>query len=329
MRTLRVFKILAVNFLVLLTLLVLLECGLRIFHYPFKTDWEPLENSLARFDSLLGWSYVPNMAKAVDFETYRRDVYTDGDGIRVSAANYSFQVKTPTALFIGCSYTMGHGLSYQESYVGRFAALADGRLQTVNLGVQAYGTDQSLLILKKFINKFNTKVVIYTFMDEHISRNGNYDRRMFMPDARFIGTKPLFELDEKGELYLAKKPLLYKDYLHSWLFDALILKIGPHLSVYPPYPEQLTHALILEMNRLCKERNIRFILLNWRWNETGYNNFDTVRVEKVDTMLFAPQKWEHLRIPGDNHPDAEAGRIVADFLYNYLQPLFKSHQSEK
>lgn len=314
----RILKMLLVNILVLLTLLVIAEGSLRLAHVPFNIEWEPTENAIARFDSQLGWSYIPGLSKKIDFEAYRREVFTNADGIRVPSSGYTFSPNAPSALFIGCSYTMGHGLSFEESFVGQFAKLAGDKLQTVNLGVQAYGTDQALLALKKFAPRFKPKVVVYTFMDEHIIRNGNYDRRMLIPNARFIGTKPLFALDSKQEPYLAKKPLLYSQYLHSWLFDALTMKLGSRMGVFPPYPEKLTHALIREMDRYCKERNIRFILLNWRWHEQEYHNFNSLNVEYIDTLTFAPPLWDRMRIPGDNHPDAEAGGYVAGYLFSYL-----------
>lgn len=318
MRVTRLGRVVAINLMLFLTLLLLIETSMRLLHTPYTDEWEPLENALARFDSELGWSYLPNLARQIDFEAHTRWVYTDANGIRIPSDGYRLQPERPSALFIGCSYTMGHGLSYEESFVGQFGALAEGRLQTVNLGVQAYGTDQSLLSLKKFVPLFDTKVVVYTFMDEHVTRNGNYDRRTLIPNARFIGTKPIFALNSEQIPYLLRKPLLYEDYLHSWLFDALSMKLGPRLGVFPPFPEKLTRALILEMDRYCRQRGIRFVLMNWRWSEQGYNGFADLPVERIDTIQAAPKGWELMRIPGDNHPDVAAGTHVANLLKKQL-----------
>ncbi len=314
----RVVKIIAANIILLLVLLLLLEGALRIFHYPFNGEWSPSENALARFDKELGWAYLGNLAKLVEFEYYTRPVYTDANGIRVPKMGHVLSPNRPSVLFIGCSYTMGHGLSYEESFVGQFSALAEKDLQVVNLGVQAYGTDQALLALKKFAPLFNSKVVVYTFMEEHISRNNNYDRRMLIPNAQFIGTKPLFRLDGKGGVILAKRPQLYKDYLHSYLLDGLTIKLGERIGNSSTYPEQLTHALIKEIARYCAERKITFILLNWRWEEKEYNRFDQMGSEIIDTLRNAPAEWQSMRIPGDNHPDASAGNHIARLLRESL-----------
>ena len=78
--------------------------------------------------------------------------------------------------------------------MGNFDTLEEVPYQVVNLGVQGYGSDQALLALKKHLPKFNAKIVVYTFIENHILRNGNYDRRMLVPTARFLGTKPQFIL---------------------------------------------------------------------------------------------------------------------------------------
>ena len=56
--------------------------------------------------------------------------------------------------------------------------------------------------------------------------------------ARFLGTKPKFALNENGEFYLQKKPLLYEDYIHSYLVDFLIMRIGALSGSFPASAEE-------------------------------------------------------------------------------------------
>ena len=120
---------------------------------------------------------------------------------------------------------MGDGLNYEETFINQFGSIGDISYQMVNLGVQAFGSDQSLLALKRHWKKFNTKVVVYTFIEQHIMRNGNNDRRLLDPNAWFLGTKPLFDYNNDNELYLKKRPCLYKDYLNSFLLDLIKIKM--------------------------------------------------------------------------------------------------------
>jgi len=309
--------LLGTNLAVLVLLLLLTEAVLRIAGIPYKESFIPSENAVARFDDALGWSYIPNLSKEVQYGPNSRMLYTDGNGIRVPSSGYTLSAERPSVLFIGCSFTMGHGLSYEDSFPGQFEALTHGRYQSVNLGVQAYGTDQAFLTLKRYAPRFNAKVVVYTFIEEHIYRNGNYDRRYLYPAARLISTKPLFALNRSNEPYLSKQPLLYRDYKyrHSYLYDLIMMKIEKH----PPYPEALTRALVLEMKRYCEERGIRFVMINWRWRERDYNNFDGLQVNIIDTMDRAPAGWEGMLIPDEDHPNAEASRHVAYLLHRFFE----------
>ena len=303
------------NLIILLLIGVLVEGCLRFFGIPFKGKESPSENAIAQFSEVFGWTYIPNISKTLKYGEHIRNVYFDKNGIRVPYPEFQFDHRRPSVLFIGGSYTMGHGLSYEESFIGQFGALNGVPYQMVNLGVQGYGSDQSFLALKKYLKKFNQKVVFYTFNSNHIRRNGNYDRRVLVPNSRFLGTKPLFALNREKKLYLAKKPLLYKDYIHSYLIDLLKIRVGNRLGVFPPYPEELTKAIIREMNKYCIENEVHFVMLNW----SHYNNFKDLNIEIIDTTENAPSDWDHMTIPGDGHPNAKASGYVAQMLFQYFQ----------
>jgi hypothetical protein len=304
---------------VLLLILVLAEAGLRFFKYPYKVEWIPTENAVAQFDEELGWAYIPNTSKILRYGVNIRNVHFDKNGIRVSHPEFQFSPELPSVLFIGGSYTMGHGLSYEESFIGQFGAFNGIPYQMVNLGVQAYGSDQALLVLKKYFHKFNTKVVVYTFQKNHIRRNGISDRRLISPNAKFLGTKPLFALNREKNLYLARKALLYEDYTHSYLLDLLKITAGVRLGIFPPHPEELTKAIIWEMNKYCTENGAQFVMLNWRIQESDYNDFQDLNVEIIDDFENAPGNWNYLRIPGDGHPNAEANSYIAQQLFSYFR----------
>jgi len=40
--------------------------------------------------------------------------------IRIPYPGFRFDYSRPSVLFIGCSFVMGHGLSYEDSFVGQF-----------------------------------------------------------------------------------------------------------------------------------------------------------------------------------------------------------------
>ena len=316
-------KVIGFNALLFAAALLLLEGVCRWVGIPYKTKgaWTPGENAIAQFDAELGWAYIPGLSKTIAASGASWDAHFDQRGIRVPSPDFTLDPARSSVLFIGCSFTMGHGLSYHENFVGKFAAIPQNPWQAVNLGVQAYGADQAYLALKKFLPVFNAKFVVYTFIAEHVLRVGNYDRRLLLPDANFIGTKPLFGLTEQNELRLLKKPLRYSDYHHSFLLDALTVKIGARLGAFPPFPKELTQRLMLEMNKASEARGARFLVLNWRWTPDEYEDiFHGLEVEKLDTLTNAPPRWEFMRMFQDGgHPNAAAGDHAARLIFEHLR----------
>lgn len=300
---------------------------------PFEINYMPNESSFARFDPELGWSYMPHKSALVNTEHTPKPAYFDTDGIRVPSPDFEFDYTKPSILFIGGSFTMGQDLTYEESFVGKFEALEELPYQVVNLGVQGFGSDQALLALKKFLPKFNTKIVVYTFIEDHILRNGVNDRRLLIPAARFLGTKPQFTLDSDKDLYLSHKPLLYEDYVDSFLFDFLKIRIAKILGYFPPFPEELTKAIIKEMKEYSNEHGAHFIVLNWRWTIHDYDAlFRDLDIDVIDTMEEAPDDWSNMRLNiehGGVHPNKKAGDHAARLLHNYftLNKLFELESS--
>jgi len=320
-------KVTIINLVLLVVVFFIGEVTCRIVGIPYKNRWTPNENAFGRFDPELGWSYIPNKSAINTVgegkDSIRTPVYFDENGIRVPYAGFKFDYKKPTVLFIGCSITMGHGLSYEDTFVSLLGSLKEMPYQVVNLGVQGYGSDQALLALKRYIDRFNTKIVIYTFFKDHLIRNSNYDRRQIVGGARFLGTKPLFAINDKGELYLAKTPMRYEeyDYTHSWLIDLYRMYIGRRLGRFPPQSKELTRAIIHEMKRISNEHGAHFLVLNWRWSDEDEDLgfLKGLDIDIIDTLKEAPEGWKDMVILHGVHPDSRASRHAADLLFEYLK----------
>jgi hypothetical protein len=295
------------------------EIVLRIRHLPFRSDWVPSENAMAQFDADLGWSYVPERTHEGSFgsEARRVSIRFDALGSRVGEEGAVREPARPTVLFIGCSYTMGHGLPYEETFAGRLAADPTFPFQVVNLGVQGYGTDQALLMLQRHLDRFPVAAVVYTFIEDHVPRNHNDDRRLMIPGGKFLGTKPMFALRGDGSLYLAKRAARYEDLVQSNLVNWV--RLFCYRRRPRPGPE-LTEALIAEMERAATSRGARFLVVLWRQGPPppGGTVMDWRSREQdgslVDTGDDPPPDWDRWLIPGDGHPDARAHARVAELI---------------
>lgn len=313
----------------LLVGLGLIELGLRILDLPYKTNWEPNEYRRAQFDPEIGWTYIPNKSMRQRFVEGQPEIpiYTDKNGSRVGAPGIYRDKSVPTVIFIGCSLTFGFGVPYEETFVGRMETNPEFNYQVVNLGVEAYGTDQALLLLKRSFGQYNTMAVVYTFFEDHVTRNHNYDRRLLFRGARFVGTKPLFTLDRSGNLYLKKKPVRYED-LNDFRILAFLefrwKKWGPEPSV------DLTMALIKEMKDFVESRGATFVIVYWNWWDIEKSKILLpklmgVTVNVIDTGANPPPGWSEWgsewKIPRDSHPSPKAHSRVANLIFEEFKHL--------
>ena len=283
------------------------EGAARILNYPFRPMWVASENPLATFDPEVGWAYLPNHSVTQEFGSDHRQVamYFDDVGCRVQGPGLHADRSAPAALFVGDSFTFGHGVTFEESFVGQISAARDFPLHAVNLGIQAYGTDQSLLLLKRQFRKFNTKLVVFTFTNMQIDRNAFEDRRIQYPDGLFLGTKPRFGLGRDGSLYLADKAAEFKDLSYSHLWAALRVL---EYRWGPPQDVRLTRALIEEMKRFVEANGAKFVVVDW-YDDKDFPwglDLDIVRIGHD-----APAGFYSWVIPGDPHPDVRAHEYAA------------------
>ncbi len=326
------FVIVAVSLSSILSV-VAVEITCRFLGLPFedKEHWVPGENALAQFDAELGWSYIPHRSVVQEFGTERRKVamHFDEIGSRVRAPGVQHDPARPTVLSVGDSYAFGHGLPYEETFVGQLESMPEFPFQVVNLAVQGYGTDQALLLLKRHFKKFNTKAVVYTYIDELIARNANYDRRIMYRYIRILGTKPLFALRHNGTVYLKKKPVRYEHLRYSRLWASIQVvwsRWGPKPNV------ELTRGLVQEMKDYVASNGATFVVIHWyqrdhsKWNPPstlgpGESPFGGMSLNLIDTTASQPPDWRNWLIQGDEHPDARAHAHVALLIVEEFQRI--------
>jgi len=302
--------------------LALLEGTCRVLDLPVRFRVPAAASVAATFDPEVGWAYLPNHSTVSTFGSDERKItsHFDAIGARVRAPGITHDPSTPTALFVGDSFTMGHGVTYEESFVGQLEKMEGFPYQVVDVGVQGFGTDQSLLMLERNFKRFNTKVVVYTFIEDHVVRNSNYDRRVLQENANTPGTKPLFGLRADGSLYLQKAPYRLADYPAAprlWEYLEIAWnRVGPRPSV------PLTVALVNEMRRFTEANGAVFVLVYWRGQDARptprMSLFDGMGLNLLDTGVGAPAGWASWTIPGDPHPDARAHGRVARLLFDKL-----------
>jgi hypothetical protein len=128
-----------------------------------------------QLDHRLGWTWVPARTGHKSIGGRVIDYAIDSAGYRVSRVDQSLDPKQPTILFTGESVMFGEGLTYEESIPGQVGAMMG--VQTANLAVHGYGSDQAYLRLEKELPNFRRPVaVVSLFMTDLFGRNLDQDR---------------------------------------------------------------------------------------------------------------------------------------------------------
>ena len=265
-------------------------------------DWEKLqrwvaeEEPLRHSDPLFGWVNVPNR---VGFETYdgrtiRYDV--DARGRRVADLHHPIDPTRPSILFAGESILFGFRLDWNETAAAQVGAAAG--VQTVNLSVNGYGTDQEWLQVRKALPHVGrTKAVVALFAPMMIERSLDRHRPRLDADLRWHAAEPGWRLGK-----LLRKLLLY----HS------AARIDSGIAA--------TRAGLVAIVKVARARGAQPLILvpeigpekpiERRLRKQVLAGLPYVRVE-ID-----PQ-WT---IPGDGHPDARANAAMAAAVIRALQP---------
>jgi hypothetical protein len=151
-----------------------------------------------RADPLLGWAFVANRQTRVAIDGRSIDYATDAQGYRVAAPGAQTDFARPTIVLAGESILLGYGLAWPETIQARLAAMTG--LQTANLSVTAYATDQSVLRLHRELPRFaRPQAVAILFTPFLLDRNLDRDRPHLDASLRWHAAEPpSFRLVELG-----------------------------------------------------------------------------------------------------------------------------------
>lgn len=318
-----------------------IEIFLTKANYPYqgcKTISATAEEYLGDFNQMTGWSYKPQ----ISFYQVRRqyEYHFDKFGIRAPSPHHELSAEKPRILFIGDSVTFGEELNYDQTFVAQISQLLGDKFEVVNLGVQGYGTDQSLALMKQLIDQIQPKYVVYTFITDHLNRNLNYDRRLHLKCFVFPGTKPLFSAVNGKLTQIAKPqptsetdkfklPLLISRAGQTWR-EKVAQKNGSGLD--------LARALVAEIKSEAKRQNATdyYIYYDTQYDlaEDSWNNqvFQQVFSEEQQARTLVLTNWAtdsakkgtkyYVNEDDDIHPNASLSALIAkEFVAKFAQDL--------
>jgi hypothetical protein len=181
---------------------------------------------LMQHDDVLGWRMKPNLSATYDF------VDVEGVSVRSNGLGFAdeeFETAPPPdrcrIVLLGDSFTWGAGVREAQRFGNRLGARAP-EWETLNFGMSAWGTDQSLLAWRRLASRYRPDLVVLTIFENDYLEN--------LSSINYGFPKPFFVLGAGGELELQGVPV---EATHFWE-DGILFQIAP------PYASRIEPAVV-------------------------------------------------------------------------------------
>lgn len=264
------------------------EAALRWVH-PQPTEWLARDEEPRRQDDPeLGWVLVPARTGHAVVSGRTLEYAIDASGYRVSRVDEPVEVERPTAIFAGESVMFGEGLAWEETIPARVSATLG--VQSANIAVHGYGTDQIYLRLARELPRFHQPVaVISIFMTELFGRNLDADRP-------HLGPGLVWQSAERKSRLMALAGLLVP-YRRETTVERGV---------------RVTHEVLIAMTELARQRGATPLVVVPRFgaeNETERAIRERILTPEIPNVIVdLNPDW---RLAWDRHPNADAARVMA------------------
>ncbi len=336
-RALGPLKTLFFSFIVIITGLIALEGGLRLFgvqtgerHIPFQPD--------PRF----GWIYEPHYHGF----WHGADVSINSLGIREKELSTEKAPNTYRLLCLGDSVTFGYGTENDRTYVRVLESLLrehrpNQRFEAINAGIGGFSTLQELLFLKEVGLKFKPDLVIVAFVLNDVldveSVKAKIERAKHLKEkenARGAGWKDasLYGLFRGTALYRMFTVAMawYKKWDEAQGAKNLVANPNSPPQIEKNWEEIEQH--LREINDLADESGFRVLLVifPFRFQVEGKDPMRTpqdrllrfgkeIGMPTLDLLpIFRKEKGNSLFID-TNHPTTTGHRLAAETIYSRIE----------
>jgi hypothetical protein len=247
-------------------------------------------------DPELGWVLAPERTGRRTVSGRTVEYAIDADGDRVRRAGESVDRDRPTLLFAGESVMFGEGLAWDESIPAQVGATLG--IQSANLAVHGYSTDQIYLRLKRELPRFSQPVAVVTiFMTELFGRNLDDDRPHLAPGL-------VWQRAERTSTLMSIAGLLVP-YRRDVTVDR---GLG------------ITREAFLAIADLARQRGATpLVIVPQFGREDELQRTIRKQVMKDDIATVLVDLDPDWRLPWDRHPNAHAAHVIAGAVAARLQ----------
>jgi len=273
------------------------ELILRRTLFGLAAEERPVtEEPLRRRDARLGWAFVPARTGRDTVGGRMIEYAFDAAGYRVRRADDPVDPERPTIIFTGESMMVGHGLTWEESVPAQVQALLG--IQSANLAVHGFATDQAYLRLLAELPRFRRPVaVVALFTPALFDRNLDRDRPHLGPGLTWLPPEhrwslpalALWLIPYRSEEEIERGIAVTRQVLRATVDLARARGAAPLIVVPQFAPEDPAERVL--RRRILDETQLPYVL---------------VELDRT---------W---RVPGDLHPDPRAAHAIGVAIANRL-----------
>jgi len=273
------------------------EIVLRAVHLR-PTEWLlPTEEPVRRADAMLGWRLEPSRTGRANVGGRAVEYAIDSSGYRVRRSDVPADLTRPTIVFAGESVMFGEGLQWEETIPAQTESLLG--IQSANIAVHGYSTDQTYLRLRAELPRFRQPVaVVALFMTALFGRNLDRDRP---------------HLDEG----LSWTPAIAASRLKS--LAVLVVPFRRDRTVENGV--RVTREALSAMATLARSRGATPLIIVPQFGPESTLD-ESIRRRVFDSAGLPVMRIEidaAWRLPWDRHPNAAAARTIADAIARRLR----------
>lgn len=221
-------------------------------------------------------------------------------------------------IFLGCSYTYGHGCRDNETLPYYFSKKFNFKKNVINLGLTGKSSNSAINILNNdvfaplLVPGTEIKYFFYSVIEDQIYRN--FSR---------IGCQDYYLYKYDKFSYVQNSLLIIRNiFMHSFIFQKVFYdKIEDYNYKY--YENYMIKSL-KEIDRLVKEKyKAKLVVLLWNNNFKEYSD-NFLRQLKVSNLdyIFLPDRLntqdDMYKSTYDAHPRYKANEEIAEILYNHI-----------
>jgi len=284
------------------------------------------EPTINQPDEIKGWDLMPGN---YIFQPYSESGKKFNVTINQDKTRYTGKIPQKTlgdiAIF-GGSISLGHAVDDKKHYP--FLLQKKIRNYAIkNYSVAGYGTHQSFLKIEEVVKKNKKIKIIIVAFDKHAEIRNIGDefwlRNLTKYSKRGVLSLPYASIEENSGLIKRHKPVKYLK-LPLREQSSIITKIEKRIMKYKlktkQNPAEVTKQIILEIEKLSNNNNIKFFFLNLSGDKAVTEYLEIFKTKKINYIDCEVDLNSTLVVAGEEgHPNAEQHQMLSDCIFKNLK----------